>query len=102
VYKVQKGDTLLAIADKFDTKVRFIRDYNKLGRFLHIGEKLVIPLKSIYISYKVKKGDSLGKIARKYGIDYSKIMKINNLKSSIIRVGQILKIPQEIKWKRYL
>jgi len=24
-------------------------------------------------------------------------MKINNLKSSIIRVGQILKIPQEIK-----
>jgi len=28
-------------------------------------------------------------------------MKINNLKSSIIRVGQILKIPQEIKWKKY-
>ena len=97
VYKVKKGDTLLAIADKFDTKVRFIKDYNKLGRFLHIGEKLVIPSNSIFISYKIQKGDNLGKIARKYGVSYNKIMKINNLKSSIIRIGQILKIPKEFR-----
>ena len=97
VYKIHKGDTLLKIAGKFDTKIKFIKDYNKLGKYLHIGQKIVIPLKSLFISYKVSKGDSLGKIAKKYGVDYSKIMKINNLKSSMIRIGQVLKIPQEIK-----
>jgi membrane-bound lytic murein transglycosylase D len=97
VYRVKKGDTLLKIAKKFDTKVKIIKDFNKLGRYLHIGEKLVIPLNSIYVKYKVKKGDSLRKIAREFGISYKKIMKVNELKSTTIRVGQILKVPQGLK-----
>jgi len=97
VYRVKKGDTLLKIAKKFDTKVKIIKDFNKLGRYLHIGEKLVIPLNSIYVKYKVKKGDSLRKIAREFGISYKKIMKVNELKSATIRVGQILKVPQGLK-----
>lgn len=97
VYKVKKGDTLLKIANRFDTKVKFIKDFNKIGRFLHIGQRLVIPLNSVFINYKVKRGDSLRKIAKKYGIDYVKIKKVNNLKTNIIRVGEILKIPQEFK-----
>jgi membrane-bound lytic murein transglycosylase D len=43
--------------------------------------------------YKVKRGDSLGKIAGKYGTSVSKIKRANGLKSSTIRVGQRLKIP---------
>ena len=97
VYKVQKGDTLIKIAKRFDTKVKIIKDFNKLGRFLHIGQKLVIPLNSVYIKYKVKKGDSLRKIAREFGIDYKKIMKLNELKNTTIKVGQILKVPQGLK-----
>jgi membrane-bound lytic murein transglycosylase D len=97
VYRVKKGDTLLKIAKKFDTKVKLIKDFNKIGKFLHIGERLVIPLNSVFITYKVKKGDSLKKIAKKYGVNFVKIKKVNNLKSNIIRVGQILKIPQEFK-----
>ena len=68
--------------------------YNKIGKFLHIGDKLFIPLNARFVNYKVKKGDSLGIIAKKFGISYKKIMTINDLKSSIIRVGQLLKIPQ--------
>jgi membrane-bound lytic murein transglycosylase D len=97
VYSVKKGDTLLKIAKRFDTKVKLIKDFNKIGKFLHIGQRLVIPLNSVFITYKVKKGDSLRKIAKKYGINYVKIKKVNNLKTNIIRVGQILKIPQEFK-----
>jgi membrane-bound lytic murein transglycosylase D len=96
VYKVKKGDTLHKIANMFDTKVKLIEDFNKLGRFLRIGEKLVIPVNSIFVNYRVKKGDSLRKIARKYGVDYEKIKKVNNLKSNLIRVGQVLKIPKGI------
>jgi len=97
VYKVKRGDTLLKIAKRFDTKVKLLKDFNKINRFLHIGDELIIPLNSTFLIYKVKKGDSLSKIAKKYGIKYSKIMKINNLKSHIIRVGQILKIPEGFK-----
>ncbi|WP_024786899.1 MULTISPECIES: lytic transglycosylase domain-containing protein [unclassified Lebetimonas] len=97
VYKIKKGDTLGKIAKRFDTKIRLIRDFNKIGKFLHIGQKLVIPLNSVFVSYKVKKGDSLRKIARKYGVSFNKIKKINNLKSSLIRIGEVLKIPQEFK-----
>jgi membrane-bound lytic murein transglycosylase D len=97
VYRVKKKDTLFKIAKRFDTKVKLIKDFNKIGKFLHIGERLVIPLNSVFITYKVKKGDSLKKIAKKYGVNFVKIKKVNNLKSNIIRVGQILKIPQEFK-----
>jgi membrane-bound lytic murein transglycosylase D len=96
-YKVKKGDTLIKIAKKFGIKVKIIKDFNKLGRYLHIGERLIIPLNTIYVKYKVKKGDSLRKIARDFGISYKKIMKINELKSTTIRIGQILKVPQGVK-----
>jgi len=43
--------------------------------------------------YKVRRGDTLGKIAGKYGTSVSKIKRANGLKSSTIRVGQRLKIP---------
>jgi membrane-bound lytic murein transglycosylase D len=43
--------------------------------------------------YKVRRGDTLGKIAGKYGTSVSKIKRANDLKSSTIRVGQRLKIP---------
>lgn len=48
---------------------------------------------STAFSYKVRRGDSLGKIANKYGTSVSKIKRANGLKSSTIRVGQRLKIP---------
>jgi LysM repeat protein len=48
---------------------------------------------SKYRKYKVKAGDSLGKIALKYHTTVSKIKKANGLRSDMIRIGQVLKIP---------
>ena len=96
IYKVKKGDSLLKIAKKFDITVSMIKDYNKLGKYLHINQKIFIPLSYRFIKYKVKKGDSILKIARKFGVSYKKIIKFNNLNSSIIRIGQVLKIPQRM------
>lgn len=50
-----------------------------------------------YTTYTVKKGDSLWKIANKLlgkGTKYPQIQKANGLKSTLIRVGQKLKIPK--------
>ncbi|MCC8153485.1 MAG: transglycosylase SLT domain-containing protein [Tannerellaceae bacterium] len=49
---------------------------------------------SNYITYKVKSGDSLYSISKKYpGISAAVIQKTNNLPNSNIRPGQVLKIP---------
>lgn len=45
------------------------------------------------ISHKIKKGETLYAIAKKYKITVSKIQKANNLKNTNIRVGATLKIP---------
>ena len=94
IYKVKKGDTLREIAKRFDIKLKLLYGYNKFGKYLHIGEKIFIPMSTRFITYKVKKGDSLRVIARKFGINYKKIMQVNALNSSFLRIGQVLKIPQ--------
>lgn len=48
-----------------------------------------------YVSYKVKSGDSLYAIAKKYpGISVKKIQDANGLTNTNLRIGQVLKIPQ--------
>jgi membrane-bound lytic murein transglycosylase D len=48
-----------------------------------------------YLSYKVKSGDSLYAIAKKYpGVSVKNIQDANDLKSAKLRIGQILKIPK--------
>ena len=49
-----------------------------------------------YMVVKVKKGDTLWKISRKYlgkGTRFKEIMKLNNLKKTTIHVGQKIKVP---------
>ncbi|NPA10860.1 MAG: LysM peptidoglycan-binding domain-containing protein [Epsilonproteobacteria bacterium] len=96
IYYVKKGDTLIKIAKKFNTRVRLIKDYNKLGRYLHIGQRLVIPLNTRFFKYVVKSGDTLGEIARKFDIDLKKLKEVNNIKNDIIIPGEIIKIPQRM------
>ena len=52
--------------------------------------------KSYYVQHKVRSGQSLSVIARRYNTSVSSIMRTNNLRSAHrIRVGQVLKIPSE-------
>lgn len=60
--------------------------------------QLVTAAKAKDITYTVKKGDTLWDIAKKYlgsGARYTEIVKLNGLKTSVIIVGQKLKIPTE-------
>ena len=49
-----------------------------------------------YIQHKVKRGESLIRLAKKYNVKMSEILKVNNLKSRELRIGQSLKIPDNI------
>ncbi|WP_407441720.1 peptidoglycan DD-metalloendopeptidase family protein [Fibrobacter sp.] len=41
--------------------------------------------------YKVRRGDCLGKIARKYGISVTRLKQLNKIKGNMIRPGQVLR-----------
>lgn len=51
-------------------------------------------VRSSYGVYKVKRGDSLGEIARYYGVTVQDLKRANGLTSSTIYVGQRLYIPR--------
>jgi lipoprotein-anchoring transpeptidase ErfK/SrfK len=53
-----------------------------------------------YKAYIVKEGDTLGRIARKFGVSISDIIKANNLGSGVIYVGQQLRIPVKQQSKK--
>lgn len=50
-----------------------------------------------YIYHKVRSGETLTAIARKYGVTNSEIMKLNKLRSSRVALGKTLKIPNKSK-----
>lgn len=55
-------------------------------------ETLAEEIKQNGTTYKVRSGDVLGSIARRYGVTVTQIKSWNNLSSNLIRVGQTLKI----------
>ena len=96
-YTVKKGDNLYSIATEYGVSVETIKQINNLtNNLLSIGQVLKIPTKNIEIGYKeyeVKAGDSLYSIAQKFNTTVNDIVKENNLQTTILSVGQILKIP---------
>ena len=113
-YKVKRGDTLSEIAQKFGVSVKEIARLNHLKKpyRLRAGQILKIPKKysktaksskiEAYRIYRVRKGDSLIKIAKKFGVSTKDIIKANNLKRPYhLRAGQRLKIPIKYASKSY-
>lgn len=45
-----------------------------------------------YVYHKVKKGETLYRVASRYGVDVSTVKTLNNLKSNGLRKGQLLKV----------
>lgn len=99
VYTVTGGDTLYSIANRYGVTVDEIKSLNNLtSNLLSIGQRLQIPVKEVTSStfvYTIKKGDTLYGIANSFGIPVDEIMRLNNLNSNVLFIGQELLIPRK-------
>ena len=100
-YTVKQGDTLYGISNQYGVSVDDIIKLNNLkSTNLSIGQILKIPNVSgtnpdNTFTYIVKKGDSLYSIANIYDTNVNALIKLNNLKSTNLSIGQSLLIPEK-------
>ena len=105
---VRPGETLSQIAARYGTTVARLRQLNNLpnANFVWYGQRLLIdeptPNPSTnpnqygggVASYKVRPGDSLSKIARRYGISLTELARMNDLSPfRWLYTGQVLRVP---------
>ncbi len=111
-YIVKSGDTLYSISKRFNISVdELIKINNLSGTNLSVGQVLkvlkddndVLEGKSCYgegyvpqqyVTYTVKRGDSLYLISKRYGVSVDELIKLNNLSSNNLSIGQVLKIKE--------
>ncbi len=92
---IKKGDTLYSIAQKYNTTVDVIKKQNQLtSNNLTIGQNLTIPSQSTSnITYTVKPGDTLYRIASQNNTTIDILKQLNNLANDILTIGQTIKLP---------
>ncbi|MBB1267978.1 LysM peptidoglycan-binding domain-containing protein [Shewanella sp. SR44-3] len=117
-YKIKSGDSISEIADQFETSAKLIRSSNGLGNnSIVAGRYLIIPVaakdpdlasmsndqviarkpqiktSNAKLIHKIRSGDSLWEIAKKYGVSIPQISKWNQLTmSSKLQIGRELTI----------
>lgn len=116
-YTVAPGDSLYAIATKFGVTIAQLKAWNQLSSdMIYVGQKLSIqtgtgntavtpspstptnpttpstPIQDNAQTYTVVAGDSVWKIANKFGISMDELRSLNHIQNNFIYPGQVLKI----------
>ena len=99
VHSVRAGDTVERVAEEMDsTPWRILRDNGLLwddtlteGMLLRVRE---VPKPPQYVTHRVRRGENLSSIARRYGTTISTIQNANGMgRRTLIRIGEQLRIP---------
>ncbi len=100
-HRVEAGETLASIAKKYHVTAAAVADANNLERneALDAGEKLIIPAtqpqsetKRRLVSYRVRRGDTLGGIADRFSVSPEDVRKWNRLRSNRVGRGMVLRM----------
>lgn len=99
-HKVRKNESVSAIARKYHVSVRDLKSANNLAKNrVAPGTVLVIPPRTVADSsqespkaatYKVRKGDTLARVARKTGVDEGDLRRLNGIRKNRLKPGQLL------------
>jgi LysM repeat protein len=95
---VTPGDTLSAIAARFEVNIESVRLANNLGpdSVLRIGQSLLVPTPNGPV-HVVAPGDTLSEIAAGYGVDLRTVASANQLDGDLLTPGQRLLIPGGVR-----
>jgi len=102
-YEVQRGDNLFSIAKKFNVRLEDLKKWNNLDDLnVQQGSKLALAnteeaakdeepkTETKIVEYKVKKGDNLGSIARKYNVAVADLKEWNEMEDNNVKLGASL------------
>ena len=97
---VRRGESLGKIAQRYNTTVAALQRLNgiKNAALIPVGKKLRLsadsPGKARYVKHRVRRGQTLGSIARRYGTKVSILKRLNGVKNvRRLQIGQVLRIP---------
>lgn len=97
IHVVKKNETLGGIANKYGVSTSALQAVNKIANpnLLFVGKKLKIPSGDTQqITYEIRKGDSVGSIASRFGVKQSTLIEVNRIsRPDLIKIGQKLLIP---------
>lgn len=94
-YEVQPGDTISSIAEDFEVSINTILWENNLTSrsIIRPGQILkILPISGV--SHKVKKGETIEKIARFYRAGQEDIISFNNLEEEPLIAGDLIIVPE--------
>ena len=105
-HKVRRGESLFSIAEDYGVTIDNLKEWNNLsGSSIDAGQTLIVNAsaakaskkssgssekKAATTKHKVRRGETLGAIASRYGVTVDNLKGWNNLSSSRIDVGQTL------------
>ena len=100
-YRVVRGDTISAIAQRFDVTVQQLVQWNNLSNpnHIYVGQvlKLTVPYRGQphpdTTTYTVLRGDTLSALARRFGTTVASLINLNGIPNpNRIYVGEVLRI----------
>ncbi len=98
IYIVKAGDTLDQIAAQFGVTAKAIAVENNIRNInlIYVGQRLIIPTNRYDLNhtlYKIKWGDTLYAISRRYGVPIATIVRLNRIQNpNLIYAGQTIRI----------
>lgn len=101
IHVVRRGDTLSGVAARHGLEEATLRAYNGLAAdaSILVGQRLRLtepdpepePAGPVHT---VRRGETLGGIAKRYGVSLAEVMKLNNIRNAArIEVGQPIRLP---------
>jgi len=118
-HRVRRGETLASIANRYRTSAAAIREYNRIStaKGIYVGQRLIVPVRGRVerryaaaeastqrsnvrakntagtpATYRIKKGDTLIMLARRFHTTIPELKKLNGMKGNVLIPGRVIKV----------